>query len=144
MRPHARMHTHTSARAHSCARTHANTHTPNDLLLGSRDSVVGKATKSMFPKLYPARREWLFSDKINPTPCLRAKFNSSYNKTRSTSYCKRNPLHHEDSLSNTAIQYLLLHQSTVQHVIHKRSNKHRAKLQSHTNSLLQGTISHGD
>jgi hypothetical protein len=70
--------------------------------------------------------------------------------------CKRNLLHHEDSLSNTAIQYLL-HQSprrhcarghshtsetdkgipTVQDVTHKRTNKHRAKLQSHPNPLLQ-------
>ena len=36
--------------------------------------------------------------------------------------CKRNPLHHEDSLSNTAIQYLL-HQSTVQDVIHKQKQQ---------------------
>jgi len=55
------------------------------------------------------------------------------------STCKRNPLHHEDSISNTAIQYLL-HQSTIQDVIHDRSNKHRAKLQSHPNPLLQSLL----
>jgi len=51
--------------------------------------------------------------------------------------CKRNPLHHEDSLSNTAIQYLL-HQSIVQDVIHKK--KQQAPSQTTVSSKPTSTI----
>ena len=86
------------------------------------------------PSIHPQNHPLV--ERQRPCPAQRRSSTLPTTKQDRHPTCKRNPLHHEDSLSNTAIQYLL-HQSTVQDVIHKRSNNHQDKLQSHPNPLLQ-------